>query len=554
MSRQPNARAPGCQHPVLAEKMEPRRVRTEWLIVAVLLAALAVRLITAAFLRQPGYADAYYYSNLAGSLQRGEGFVDYVIWNYLDAPRAIPQPACLYWMPLTACVIYPFYLLFGVSFAVAQLPFVMLSTVLVWITYRVSIELSGRRDQALLAAVLVTFSGFYTVFWVTTDSFALFAVVCSLALYAAGRGLRSGGAGWFALSGGCAALAHLTRADGALVLVAVCVAVAAWGVGGRVHRRPALRGLALTIIVYLAVMAPWLVRNWQVVGSPLGSGGLQTLFLRDYDELYSYGRELTLSHYLAWGWKAILGSKLQATWFALQNLVAVNLMIFLTPLAVWGLLVWRKRTELLPFAAYAVILYITMTLLFTFPGMRGGLFHSSAALLPWLFAAAACGLRRFVQFMARRRPNWTEASAFKFFAVASACLALAMSGFLYLRSVRGQPGVTPPWQDRNLVYRDIGAWIHSQGAAARPVMVNDAPAFYYFTQLPAVSIPNEEPDVVVQAAHHFGVGYLVLEADHPQPLRDVYDGRAIDPRLDKIETLAGPAGAAVQVWRVEPER
>lgn len=527
--------------------------KTNWLIVCLFFFVLAVRVVTALFLRQPGYMDAYYYSNLAENLQRGNGFIDYVIWNFLDMPRALPQPACLYWMPLTACVIYPFYRLFGVSFPVAQLPFIVLSTVLAWVTYRISNELSGRRDQALLAGVLIAFSGFYTVFWVTTDSFAPFAVAGSLAMYTAGRGLRSGRPGWFALSGGFAGLAHLTRADGVLLLVAVCVAVLAWGYIYRQQWRQVLVALVLSVVVYAAVMAPWIVHNWQATGSPLRQSGLQTLFLRDYDELYSYGRELTLSYYLAWGWRAILGSKLQAVWFGVQNLVAVNLMIFLMPLTIWGLWTWRKRIELLPFAIYAVLLFLTMTLLFTFPGMRGGLFHSSAALLPGFFAASACGLRRFVQFMAKHRASWNEASAFKFFSVALVCLAFGLSAFLYLRSVLGQREVALPWRSRNLVYHEVGAWLQGKGRDEGPVMVNDAPAFYYFTHIPAVSIPNENLEVVIEAAQRYGVEYLLLEADHPSPLQAVYEGRYDDPRLEMQTTLTGPSGAAVEIWFVEQQ-
>ena len=323
------------EYPGAAEKMAPKWSKSVWVITCLLLFVLSVRVITAVFLQQPGYMDAYYYSNLAENLYRGHGFVDYVIWNFLGMPLVIPQPACLYWMPLTACVVVPFYHVFGASFSVAQIPFILLSTALAWIAYRVSIEISGQRDQALLAGILIGLSGFYTVFWVTTDSFAPFAVVAGLSVYAAGRGLKSGRRGWFALSGGLAGLAHLTRADGILVFVAVVLAVLVWGCTSQ-RRDRLIVALSLTMVAYTLVMSPWFVRNWQVTGNPLGQGGLQTLFLRDYDELYSYGRELTLSHYLSWGWRAILSSKLDAVWFGIQNLVVVNLMIFLAPLAAWG--------------------------------------------------------------------------------------------------------------------------------------------------------------------------------------------------------------------------
>ncbi len=79
-------------------------------------------------------------------------------------------------------------------------------------------------------------------------------------------------------------------------------------------------------------------------------------------------------------------------WLNLQRLWVENLLIFLLPFTVLGL--WRLRRERLlwPFFLYAPLLFAAMTLAFTFPGMRGGLFHSGGALLPFFFAAAGPGL------------------------------------------------------------------------------------------------------------------------------------------------------------------
>jgi hypothetical protein len=66
------------------------------------LAALAVRLLIAWPLQQPGYADAYYYAVGARQLDNGQGFSEPFIWNYLDPPDGLPHPGYAYWMPLTA--------------------------------------------------------------------------------------------------------------------------------------------------------------------------------------------------------------------------------------------------------------------------------------------------------------------------------------------------------------------------------------------------------------------------------------------------------------------
>ena len=529
--------------------------------------ALLTRVVAALLLTQPGYMDAYYYYNAAASLARGQGLTDHVLWNYLNDPSGLPQPACLYWMPLTALVISPFLWLFGNSFRAAQVPVVMLAVAVVWLTYRVSQAFFARRpdgepapllpsgeSNAALAALWAIFAGFYTPFWATTDSFALFALTAGLALYAVGRGLRAGRARWFVAAGVLAGLAHLTRADGMLVLIAALLSlgVLAWR---RSNQRGRLVFMALCVLLpYFVVMAPWFYRNWASTGALLG-GGLQTLFLRDYDELFSYGRELSLASYREWGGAAILQSKLQALWFGLQNLIAVNLMVFLTPFAVWGLWAQRKRVELLPFALYAVLLYAAMTLLFTFPGMRGGLLHSSTALLPWLFAAAACGLREFVRFMSARRASWHPLTAYRTFAVAYVVLAACLSGVLFWNKVAGRGGSDGPWNEQNVVYLEVGDWLAQHSPDDVPVMVNNAPAFYYFVHRPALNIPNEAPDKVVEAGRRYGADFLVLEADHPRPLNGLYEGRETVAGLEPVhEFMPAPSSGVrspVRIYRLE---
>ncbi len=54
-----------------------------WLPWAILGLALAVRLLVAWPLRQPGYTDAYYYAVGARQLHAGEGFREPFVWNWL---------------------------------------------------------------------------------------------------------------------------------------------------------------------------------------------------------------------------------------------------------------------------------------------------------------------------------------------------------------------------------------------------------------------------------------------------------------------------------------
>ena len=60
------------------------------ILILLTLAAIAVRFSTSLLLQQPGYADAYYYAVGAEQLNRGQGFQEPFIWNYLDTPDTVP--------------------------------------------------------------------------------------------------------------------------------------------------------------------------------------------------------------------------------------------------------------------------------------------------------------------------------------------------------------------------------------------------------------------------------------------------------------------------------
>ena len=543
---------------------------------------LLVRLIAAIPIQRPGYMDAYYYYDGAEALYRGLGFNEEFIWNYLDDPPGIPHPSHLYWPPLSSILAYLSFLVFGPSYRAAQLPFILLSATLPLVTYYVSCQISPSRRHAIAAALLTAFSGYYTIYWASPDSFAPFAMTASLSLVAMAKGLKGDNLWWFALSGALAGLSHLTRADGVLLLaVLLIVIIFTWWLEECRKSRPRrsltgpfsgsktapanasdqakhhvdLRGLSLPQLVdtlrlrslalvlflaiagYTLVMSPWFYRNWLAVGTPFPGAGTQTLFLRNYDEIFSYGRALTWQHYLIWGWGPILQSKLKAIGVNLMRLVAENMLIFLVPFILIGLWQLRRRLEYLPFFVYGPLLYLAMTLAFTFPGVRGGLFHSGGALLPFLFAAAMPGLDMVIAWVARRRSHWDVSLAQRIFTIGFIALAFFLSAFIYARGVFGSHLLTPAWNQRDQVYTDIAAWLDENAPPKATVMVGNPPGFYYFSHRPGVVVPNEDIDLVLQACDRYGVEFVILDQNHPRPLREVYSGEASHPRLPLRQTF-----------------
>ncbi len=526
-------------------------------LVGLFILALIVRGLAAAPQQQPSYMDALYSYVNAQNLAAGRGFVEDFVWNYLGNPPPPPPPgpSHLYWMPLTSMLAWLGMSIAGVSYRAAQLPFVVLSALLAPLSYTIVWALNGKRWQGWLAGLLAIFSGFYFPFWTAIDNFTPFAIAGSLALLLAWRGLVGGrgaaseaqaqskvpASAYFFASGLCVGLAHLARADGPLLLIAILLFL--WwsylflaAPHAALHAsRPtphALRFTFFLILGYLLVMLPWFLRNWQVTGAWLPAAGSQTIWLTDYDDLFSYGRELSPRTFLAQG----LGPILQGRWWALtanfQTVLAVWGMIFLAPLVVVG--GWHlRRHGLIQLAGlYALLLFLVMTLIFAFPGARGGLFHSGAALLPFVYAVSAVGLEVAVEWAAARRRRWDARLAKQFFGVSMVLLAVALSSFTYYNRVLKNDA----WNQADQLYPAIAGWVNQQDPTAT-VMINNPPAYRYHGGGLSVVIPNEKLTVTLQAARQYRVDYLILDANHPAPLADLYNHPENHPGLSLVKTF-----------------
>ena len=498
--------------------------RTDWLWLALI--GLLFQAVWAVQMPTPTYMDAYYYTSNGQRLAAGDGFTELVIWQYLDDPAGLPTPSHSYWMPLTSILAAAGYSL-GDGFWAAQLPFWLLAGLLPLLAYWISLQFFSERWQVWTAVLLTMSGGFYTRFLNQPSTFVPFAWAGGLCLLFLAFTQQRPAKKWWFLAGLTAGLAHLTRADGVLLLV----------VGGLVWlfneirdwrleiKKPfpasSLQSPIILLLGYLLVMTPWFIRNWRVWGRPLPVSGTQTIFLTTYDDLFAYGRSFNLAHFLEWGWGNILQSKLNGLLLAGGTFIAVCGVVFLTPLIVWGWLKWwrdeGKRPYLRPLNWYALLLFASMSLIFTLPGGRGGLLHSSVALWPWLMVLATAGLGYAVDWMAIKLPHWEPQKAKPRFAMLFVVVAFAISATLFYARA-----------DSTLeaeVYAEVGEMLPETAV----VMAGNAPGVYYHTGLPALSIPNEPMSVLQEVAVRYGVTHLLLDADYPLPLADLYTQQAIPP-------------------------
>jgi hypothetical protein len=499
------------------------------------LLALVIQAFWAFRLQHPTYFDAYYYTTNAQRLAAGKGFTEEIIWHYLDNPSSLPHASFTYWMPLTSIIGAAGYALFD-SFRGAQLPFWLMAALLPLLAYTISWHLAQERWQARTAALLTAAGGYYAAYWNQPTTFVLFAWAGGGCLLALGLAYRDGNLGYWLIAGLTAGLAHLTRADGLLLLL---LGVVLWlffhkelGGWSALLTRKAWGRIALLVGGYLLVMGGWFWRTLQVTGQPMASGGVTSIFLTSYNDLFAYQRPTTIAAFLDWGWRNILTSRLHALSLAIQTYVAV---VGLTAFSFFSLLGWfvarreqgPKRRLLRPFTWYAVLLLITMSLLFTFPGQRGSLLHSSTALWPWAMALVPLGLEGMVRWIAARRRQWQPRQATRIFSVAFVLMALVIT--------LAVSGAQPLWEEQATVYEALGAAL----PAGSVVMTGDPPGFYYHTGLRAIVTPNEPPQRLPEIAHRYGADYLLLDAERPPPLNGLYERTEAVAGLNPLRDLGG---------------
>lgn len=499
-------------------------MRRDLVVLAVL--ALGTRLAAALLVDYAPYTDPAYYRLVADQLAAGHGFTVPVLWSFLEvggrlpAHPALPVPSNGHWMPLTSMLaagsIWSLGGILGEGRA-AQVPTILLGSALVPFTYLISRQLWDARFTAWVAALLVLLAGPLLVMTPLVDSFAVFGAAGSLCIWSSIKAVHSPRAGpWLVAAGAAAALATLARVDGALLLVAP---LAAW-VGRRAQGRPipAAWGLA-TAGVFALAMAPWLLRDLSVFGSPLPSAGGHTLWITEYNEQFSISHDPTIGSYVAWGIGNIVASKL-TSWGELLGRSAVLLGgIFVIPFAI-GMWRERRRPELSPFLAYFVVMFLAMGAVFTFHAPKGAYYHSALAWLPFAAGIAAANLGPTATAAGRAWPFLRRPATHRFLSMAGLGGALALS-------LIGSAVLIAQWSDAHARLRAAGEFLVDRAPGA-VVMAYDPAALRLLSGNPGVAPPFDLYPVIGQVVEAYGVQWVVvtLQAGESRDPLGLWDGAA----------------------------
>jgi len=506
-------------------------------------AGLIVYGLAAGRIEAPGYMDAEYYFATGLGLARGDGFTEPFVWNYLADPVGIPAPSHAYWQPLATVLSALSILAFGPTFRGAQALGVVLAASLAPLSARLAFSLGARRGEAWIAGGLALAPGFFTPYFVTTDTFALFAAIGGILLWQLDEAARTSAAWRWVGAGMLVGLGHLARADGVLLWVAVLVALGA-------SKRSRRRKLALSLAGYVALMLPWWVRNLGAFGALYDPGAARALWLLEYDELFAYPAStlLTFARWWAAGPAALVGHRLAASAANLQSVLAVNGYVLLLPAMIVGGWLHRRSATVRAGAAFGMALLGAMTLVFPFAGARGGFFHSSAALMPLLWALTSVGLGDLASHMAPRL-GWDAGRTRGLLAFVSMALAGGLSTWV-LAGKAGVIGEVESFSRARDTYVRASEVLRSSGAEQALVAVIDPPGFHVASGYPAIALPFGPESTLRDVAIRYGVDWVVLEWDHPRQLDRLYREPSASAWLCLTDTFDDPAGRPVRIFRV----
>jgi hypothetical protein len=472
------------------------------LLIFIVLAFLISAWIVPYFNGQPGYPDAFYHYNGAKRLAEGHGFVEDYLWTYQGAPASLPAPSHLYWMPGTSILASIGMSWFGPSYPAAQIALVVCVWGAALVAYFLGLIIGGTGRHAWGAGLLTLAGGFFLRVYGTTDTFAPYAFFGAAALFAQGWAMTTGRIRAWAIAGALAAAGHLIRSDG-LLLVVVGVGVAFFGAWRLVSMRVRIGRAGAFLLAYIVIMTPWFSRNLESIGTLLPTGGTQAIWYLTYDDIFNYPPQPDPRAFTADGIRQLIQVRIESFTPIVQNFIAVEGMVVLIPLMLVAL--WKRRQQPFyqPFIVFAIGIHLAFWLLFPLPGVRGGLFHASAALIPWWAALGITGIDDVVQWIARYRKNWRPRTASRLFT------AMLVVGVVWLSWTISIPKrISAPYSMP--LYPALQAALPPDSR----IMINDPAQLYYYTGIGGVTFPNAAPETILEIAARYDIDYVVIEGDN----------------------------------------
>lgn len=318
--------------------------------------------------------DAAYYHLMADRLAEGKGFNEPIVWHHLNNYQNVEHPMD-YWMPLGIIFYYLSLLIAGPG---AQIGL----NILLWAILTVAVYFEVHKKTAnpfasFVAALCFLFCGRILFYLLTSDNIAFYAVQGFIFF----KLLANPGCRWH-LTALCAGSIALMRIEG-LIFAAVAALIELFK-----SRKPAV--LIGYTLVFLLVLSPWLLRNYQALNT-LWPSNTKALFLHSYDDFFSEKFPGTFAYFAELGPQKILIQKVYGLANSFLNLIALPGLFVFYPLWLLGIIfLWQREGKI--FTLFLLLFWLLCGLLFTHQSAMGTAMHISAFFLPHFAVMMGAGL------------------------------------------------------------------------------------------------------------------------------------------------------------------
>ena len=350
----------------------------------------------------------------------------------------------------------------------------------------------------------------------------------------------------YLLIGAIAGLMFLTRTDGLLWLIIALLVIIVQGYSIRKVKNQGtifrfLPPILLCLAGFFILCSPWFLRNLSEFGSLFAPGSNRAFWLTVYEDMFAYpASQLTFNRWLNSGLMEILNARGWALGLNMVSMFTVQGGIFLLPLMLGGMWVKRKDWRVSLGILAWIGIFLTMTLVFPFQGARGGFFHAGAALQPLLWALVPAGLVVFIRWGERTR-KWNSARALKVFGYSSVGFVIIITFFVTWKRLGLEVLDNPDWGKTERNYQLVEEHMVDLGISPEAiVMVNNPPGYNAMTGRKAIVVPNGDLDTSIQAGKMYDAGFLILDENYPQGLKDLFTNPGDQPGLiylDNIEQM-----------------
>jgi len=489
------------------------------------LLSLTIQFIVSRLQTIPGYLDADYYFSGGVQLAQGKGFTEPYLWNYLDDPQGIPHPSHGYWLPLASIIsALGMWLTGQTTYEAGRLFFILLAALVPPLTAALSFRFFKNTAFAWTSGLLALFPVFHLPFLPVPDNYAIFMIAGGLLFMLADRPRP-----WFWM-GILAGVMSLARSDG-LLWLALTFLFILWRVRDeKLSLTSLLQFGALAFLGFILVMGPWYARNLSVFGAIMSPAGSRALWLTSYEETFIYpASKLNLDTWLAGGWSEILKVRWWALTNNIQSVIAAQGHLILFPFIVIGMYLLRKDRRVQMGVLAWVILFLIMTFVFPFAGVRGSFFHAGAALQPLFWTLTPFGLEKVVAW-ARSKNRFTD-HAYVVFRIALIQIVIMLSAWVvWVRVIQNG------WEEGELSYPAVERFLVEHGAQPNEtIMVLSSPGYYMMTGRPAFVQPYGDVNTLLEVADRYDIRYYAFEANGKLKLiADLYDNPQNYPQLEYL--------------------